>query len=211
MNDGPRRTQSELAESGGVSQASPRSPHGLAVGALPIAVVGANDPASTRLVYAMVLGLAVVGIAFILLGIWLIRQTRVDLPVLAPLERMGERNWQHRDAPTQRRLLDEVRPPGATPLRLERTPPSVDAEFGHRRPPESLSDLGPGLSESGAPEPTEAGTTNDTDVATSEPSGSSKAGADDQAVAETEHIDGRFDETPEAGDERPEISTETAG
>lgn len=112
-----------------------------------MAVVGATDLGSTRLVYAMVAGLVIVGIAFVVLGIWLVRQTRVDPQVLAPLERMSDRTWQHKDSPTQRRLLDEVRPPGATPLRPEPAAPSVDAEFGSRRAPESLSDLGPGVVE----------------------------------------------------------------
>lgn len=109
------------------------------------AMLGANDPASTRLVYAMVIGLALVGVAFVGIGIWLIRRTRVDPPVLGPLERMGERDWQRRDLATQRRLLDEVRPPGAVPLHRPPDPPTLLAEFDAPRPVTSLSDLGPGV------------------------------------------------------------------
>lgn len=108
-------------------------------------VLAANDPASTRLVYAMVIGLALVGVAAIVLGVWLIRRTRVDPPVLGPLERMGGRRWKRRDLVTQQRMLDEVRPPGASPLHRLPDPPKLLAEFDEPRPVTSLSDLGPGL------------------------------------------------------------------
>lgn len=110
-----------------------------------LAIVAANDPGSTRLVYAMVVGLAVLGVAFIGVGVWLIRRTRVDPPVLGPLERMGERRWKRRDLATQRRMLDEVRPPGASPLQPHRTPPKLLEEFDVPPPPASWTDLGPGL------------------------------------------------------------------
>ena len=110
-----------------------------------LAFVAANDPGSTRVVYAMVAGLALLGVAFIVVGVWLIRRTRIDPPVLGPLERMGERRWKRRDLATQRRMLDEVRPPGATPLQPHRTPPKLLAEWDVPRPPASWSDLGPGL------------------------------------------------------------------
>jgi hypothetical protein len=110
------------------------------------AVLGATDPGSTRLVYAMVAGLVIVGLAFIGLGVWLIRQTRYDPPVLAPLERMGDRDWRKRDGVTQRRILDEVRPEGAEPLRSQPEPPALDAEFdSSEQPLSSMTDLGPGL------------------------------------------------------------------
>ena len=93
------------------------------------AVLGATDPGSTRLVYAMVGGLVIIGLAFVGLGVWLVRQTRYDPPVLAPLERMGDRDWRKRDGMTQRRILDEVRPEGAEPLRSQADTPELDAEF----------------------------------------------------------------------------------
>ncbi len=112
--------------------------------ALPV-LVGAGDPGSSRLVYAMVIGLIGVGIAFIVLAVWLIRQTRYDLPVLAPLERMGDKDWRRQSDPaTQRRILDEVRPDGAQPIHSESSPPSIDAEFELAdRPVASMSDLAP--------------------------------------------------------------------
>lgn len=114
--------------------------------AVVVAAFGAGDPTSTRLVYAMVGGLVVIGLLLILLGVWLIRQTRHDPPVLGPLERMGDADWRKRDEATQRRLLDDVRPEGAKPLRAEPAPPRLDSEFDlSKRPAESVIDLGPGL------------------------------------------------------------------
>ena len=104
-------------------------------------LLGAGDPGSTRLVYAMVAGLVVIGVLFVLLGIWLFRQTRYDPPVLAPLERMGDKEWRRqRDPATQRRVLDEVRPTGAEPLRHEPSPPNLDAEFESGRSPRHLDE-----------------------------------------------------------------------
>ncbi len=125
-------------------------------------LLGAGDPGSTRLVYAMVAGLVAIGVLFVLLGIWLFRQTRYDPPVLAPLERMGDKEWRRqRDPATQRRVLDEVRPAGAEPLRHEPSPPNLDAEFElAERPVASMSDLepstqsvGPSMSDLAPPTP----------------------------------------------------------
>jgi hypothetical protein len=110
-----------------------------------LVVVAAGDPRSSRIVYAMVIGLAMVGVGLLLLGVWLVRQTRPDLEVLAPLERMGDGDWKKRDPSTQRRMLDEVRPEGAEPLTPEPEPPPIDAEFEADQPVTSFSDLGPGL------------------------------------------------------------------
>jgi hypothetical protein len=120
-----------------------------------VALVGAGDPSSSRLVYSMVIGLVVIGLLLVVLGIWIIRQTRVDLDVLAPLERMGDSEWKKRDRSTQRRMLDEVRPEGARPLAPATRPPSLDDEFElAEHPVTSFSDLGPGvLSEERDPTP----------------------------------------------------------
>jgi len=118
---------------------------GPSVVALPT-LVGAGDPGSTRLVYAMVGGLVLIGICLVVLGIWLVRQTRYDPPVLAPLERMGDSSWRKRDLATQQRILDELRPEGAEPLAFVKAPPTLDAEFElSQRPVESIDDLGPGI------------------------------------------------------------------
>lgn len=128
-----------------------------------MAVILASDPESTRLVYSMVIGLVVVGIALILLGVWILRQTRSDLEVLAPLERMGDGDWRKRDPSTQRRMLDEVRPEGAQPLVPEPLAPPLDAEFEQGdHPVASFSDLGPGVGDESS-DPTPLGTDHGTD------------------------------------------------
>lgn len=117
--------------------------------------LAANDPGSTRLVYAMVAGLVLVGIALVVLGVWLVRQTRYDPPVLGPLERMGDGSWRKRDPATQRRILDEVRPEGAEPLATGKDAPTIDAEFDDdRRPVPELDDLGPGVAAESTDPPT---------------------------------------------------------
>ena len=74
----------------------------------------AADTGSSRLVYAMVFALIVIGVVLIVLAIVVFRRTRVDLDVLAPLERMGSRKWRKGDPESRRQLLDAVRPAGAT-------------------------------------------------------------------------------------------------
>ena len=54
----------------------------------------AGDPRATRLIYAIVIALIVVGAVLVLLAIWMIRRTRADPEVLAPLERMSESKWR---------------------------------------------------------------------------------------------------------------------
>ena len=123
---------------------------------VPTSLVAAGDPGSTRLVYAIIAGLVLIGVVLLLLGVWLVRQTRVDLPVLAPLERMGDRDWRRQTDPgTQRRILDEVRPDGAEPLGTKvPSPPSLDAEFELAdRPITSMSDLAPPVPDTRASTP----------------------------------------------------------
>ncbi len=126
-------------------------PSPIALGAAMPAQIGATDPGSSRLVYAMVVGLAVVGIALVALGVWLIRQTRRDLEVLAPLELMGDPQWAKQDPATQLRALDAIRPAGARPLRFVASLPRFDAEFDLAPEITSLTDLGPGIDDSARP------------------------------------------------------------
>jgi len=85
----------------------------------------AADDGSSRLVYAMVFALIIIGVVLIVLAVVVFRRTRVDLAVLAPLERMGSRKWRKADPESRRQLLDAVRPAGATgpsPLELDAVP-----------------------------------------------------------------------------------------
>ena len=58
--------------------------------------------------------LALIGVAFIILAVWLYKSTRVDLSLLAPLETMSDRKWRRLDPASQRRLLDDERGPVLT-------------------------------------------------------------------------------------------------
>ena len=83
---------------------------------------------------SIVLLLAVLGIALVMLAIWLFRLTRPDKELLAPLEVMGERKWRRADPVWQRRRLDEVRPGDAQPLQPSAAPPDFDEAFFDQRP-----------------------------------------------------------------------------
>jgi hypothetical protein len=146
-------------------------------------------------VYAMVIGLAVIGVGLVLLGVWLVRQTRPDLEVLAPLERMGDGDWKKRDPSTQRRMLDEVRPDGARPLTPEPKPPPIDAEFEADHPVTSFSDLGPGLvAEHRDPTPVDAEQV-DADF------GAGQVDGDFGAVVDDENVEDSDDENVEDSDD----------
>ena len=93
-----------------------------------------GDPAGTRTITSIVLLLAVLGIALLMLAIWLFRLTRPDKELLAPLEVMGERKWRRADPVWQRRRLDEVRPSEAQPLQPSAAPPDFDEAFFEQRP-----------------------------------------------------------------------------
>jgi hypothetical protein len=88
-----------------------------------------GDPAGTRTITSIVVLLAVLGIALVMLAIWLFRLTRPDKELLAPLEVMGERKWRRADPVWQRRRLDEVRPDEAQPLQPSAAPPDFDQAF----------------------------------------------------------------------------------
>jgi hypothetical protein len=93
-----------------------------------------GDTSSTRTVYAAVLALVAIGVALIFLGAWIVRQTKPDLELLAPLERMADRSWLHQDPAQKRRTLDEVRPAGAKPVVREKGVPEVDEDFAQAKP-----------------------------------------------------------------------------
>ena len=78
-----------------------------------VAQIAAGDPQSTRLVYALVIALILVGLLLVFLAVWMIHRTKADLELLGPLERMGDSKWRKRDLQRQQALLDEVRPAGA--------------------------------------------------------------------------------------------------
>ena len=76
-------------------------------------IASIGDPDGTRTVISIVALLVAIGVALVLLAVWVYRTTRPDPELLAPLEVMGERSWRRGDPVWQRRRLDELRPPGA--------------------------------------------------------------------------------------------------
>jgi hypothetical protein len=112
-------------------------------GAAAAGVVGsAGDPSSSRIVYGIVVALAVIGVALVVVAVWVFRQTRIDPELLAPLETMSDRRWRKLDPASQRRMLDEERPEGAEPLHPATSAPAPDEEFAAGgRPVEGFDDL----------------------------------------------------------------------
>lgn len=121
-----------------------------------LALLGSSvgDPAGTRTITSIVLLLAVLGIALLMLAIWLFRLTRPDKELLAPLEVMGERKWRRADPVWQRRRLDEVRPTEAQPLQPSAAPPDFDeAFFDHVPAAAGFADLHDDAHRDGDPSP----------------------------------------------------------
>ena len=107
-----------------------------------VVLASVGDPTSTRTVYSIILLLVALGFAMVLVTAWLVRRTRSDPQVLAPLEKMGERSWREvPDLQWQRRVLDELRPPGAEPLQHAAPPPVTDEEFERPAPHPGFADI----------------------------------------------------------------------
>ena len=73
--------------------------------------------------------LVAIGLALVMLAIWLFRTTRPDPELLSPLEMMGDRKSQHADPVWQRRHLDEIQPRGANPMQPSIAPPAINKAF----------------------------------------------------------------------------------
>ena len=99
-----------------------------------VAGAAANSAAETGAVYGVVAALLLIGIALAVLAIWLIRQTRPEKELLAPLERMHDRSWRKQEPAQMRRDLDEVRPMHARPVARGRNVPEIDDEFAQSQP-----------------------------------------------------------------------------
>jgi len=111
------------------------------------ALVGAASD-DARELWSIVALLAVVGVAMAMATVAVVKATRPDRELLAPLEVMGRRKWRRSDPVWQRRQLDEVRPPGAQPLTLAPAAP-VPLEGFDEGPAadgfDDLADLGSGV------------------------------------------------------------------
>ncbi len=105
-----------------------------------LATIG--DPDGTRTVTSIVGLLVALGLALVMIAVWLYRTTRPDPELLAPLEVMGERKWRRSDPVAQRRTLDAVRPEGAEPLTPSAAPPALDEAFDAGPNAPGFDDLG---------------------------------------------------------------------
>jgi hypothetical protein len=99
-----------------------------------VAGAAADSAAETGAIYGVVAALVLIGVALAVLAIWLIRQTRPESELLAPLERMHDRSWRKKEPAQMRRDLDEVRPTHARPVARGRNVPDIDDEFAQSQP-----------------------------------------------------------------------------
>ena len=76
-----------------------------------------NDASSTRKVYLLAAGLAILGLLLLAITIWFWRNTRHDPELLGPLEVMSKRKFRSLDGGAQQKLLDDERPANAEPMR----------------------------------------------------------------------------------------------
>ncbi len=76
-----------------------------------------NDASSTRKVYLLAAGLAMLGVLLLVITVWFWRNTRHDPELLGPLEVMSKRKFRSLDGGAQQKLLDDERPAGAEPMR----------------------------------------------------------------------------------------------
>ncbi len=105
------------------------------------AVGSVGDPEGTRAITSIIALLVAMGLALVMVAIWLHRSTRPDPELLAPLEMMGERKWRRADPVWQRRRLDELRPEGAKPLEPVTAPPDIDEAFDRGPAASGFDDL----------------------------------------------------------------------
>lgn len=110
-----------------------------------------SDPTNERIIYLSALGLALVGMALLVVTIMWWRRGRQEHPALAPLEVMSGRAWAKAPEGDRRRRLDKVRVAGsdaamnsllvAEPVDLEALVRSVPEDFDDLREPGSVIEL----------------------------------------------------------------------
>lgn len=79
-----------------------------------------EDPEHARIIYLSAGALFVFGVAVAVVTVWWWKASKVDHPVLGPLEVMSTRNWEDSDRLARRQSLESVR---ATPNDFSVSPP----------------------------------------------------------------------------------------
>ena len=106
-----------------------------------------SDSGSTRTVYLLAAGLAVLGVGLLVITISFWKSSKPEPQLLAPLEVMEDKKFRGLGKMEQRRALDAVRPPDAQPINKSvviGTPiahPELDLRAMGRAVPASMDDL----------------------------------------------------------------------
>jgi hypothetical protein len=95
---------------------------------------------SSVLVIVAVVALVVLSVVMAATAVWLIRANRWEPAPLAPLEIMGESDWQRADPSDRQQILDEVRP---DPLREVTRVPEPAEDPATRDPFDPLPVIAP--------------------------------------------------------------------
>ena len=75
-----------------------------------------NDANSTRKVYLLAAGLALLGVVLLVATVWFWRSTRPEPELLGPLEKMGERQFRRLDGRARQDALNAARSTDAQPM-----------------------------------------------------------------------------------------------
>lgn len=75
-----------------------------------------NDADSTRKVYLLAAGLALLGVVLLVATVWFWRSTRPEPELLGPLEKMGERRFRQLDGRARQDALNSARAKDAEPM-----------------------------------------------------------------------------------------------
>jgi flagellar basal body-associated protein FliL len=97
---------------------------------------------SSVLVIIAIVSLVVLSVVMAATAIWLIRSNRLEPAPLAPLEMMGEPDWQQADPAERQLILDEVRP---DPLREVAREPEMAQDPVPRDPSDPLPVIAPAM------------------------------------------------------------------
>jgi hypothetical protein len=106
-----------------------------------------SDAGSTRTVYLLAAGLALLGVALLAITVSFWKSSKPEPPLLAPLEVMEQKKFRGMGRMEQRRLLDSVRPMDAQPVNrsvvvgVPVAHPELDLRAMGRSAPVGMDDL----------------------------------------------------------------------
>lgn len=149
-----------------------------------------GDPSATRTVYLTTVLLVLLGLALAALAWWLVRRTRPEPELFAPLEQMESRAWRKLNDDERRESLDAVRPLGARVATVDAAADDHSRDHGRDHDVVLDDDL-------------------DDDDPTPAPDGAERPERDDDSALD-EADGGSVDGSPDASDDEDPIGARSA-